>query len=251
MNKYDRLEEITKLVNQKGTVRTNEIVEELNVSDMTVRRDLAELEEKGLLTKIHGGARSNSTFQIKEKSHQEKHTENIEEKRAVARKAVNLIEENDTIFLGPGTTIELLAQLIERESLTVITNCFPVFQILFEKRSLNFKVYLLGGEMRELTESFVGEMTNTLLKTKRFSKMFFSSNGVKDGLAMTSSIEEAYTQQIALSHSLEKYLLIDSSKIGKDDFSSFCELRELNAVLTDNNDMEKKEKIESYVEVIS
>lgn len=74
--------------------------------------------------------------------------------------------------MGPGTTIELLAQLIERESLTVITNCFPVFQILFEKRSLNFKVYLLGGEMRELTESFVGEMTNTLLKTKRFSKMF-------------------------------------------------------------------------------
>ena len=98
MNKYDRLEEITKLVNQKGTVRTNEIVEELNVSDMTVRRDLAELEEKGLLTKIHGGARSNSAFQIKEKSHQEKHTENIEEKRAVARTAVNLIEENDTIF---------------------------------------------------------------------------------------------------------------------------------------------------------
>ena len=86
MNKYDRLEEITKLVNQKGTVRTNEIVEDLNVSDMTVRRDLAELEEKGLLTKIHGGARSNSAFQIKEKSHQEKHTENIEEKRAVARK---------------------------------------------------------------------------------------------------------------------------------------------------------------------
>ena len=75
-------------------------------------------------------------------------------------------------FFRPGTTIELLAQLIERESLTVITNCFPVFQILFEKRSLNFKVYLLGGEMRELTESFVGEMTNTLLKTKRFSKMF-------------------------------------------------------------------------------
>ena len=65
--------------NQKGTVRTNEIVEELNVSDMTVRRDLAELEEKGLLTKIHGGARSNSIFQFKEKSHQEKHTHNIEE----------------------------------------------------------------------------------------------------------------------------------------------------------------------------
>lgn len=71
MNKYDRLDEITKLVNKRGSVRTNEIVEDLNVSDMTVRRDLAELEEKGVLTKIHGGARSNSAFQYKEMSHQE------------------------------------------------------------------------------------------------------------------------------------------------------------------------------------
>lgn len=61
---------------------------------------------------------------------------------------------------------------MELKSLTVITNCFPVFKILFEKRSINFKVYLLGGEMRDLTESFVGEMANTLLKTMRFSKMF-------------------------------------------------------------------------------
>ena len=97
----------------------------------------------------------------------------------------------------------------------MITNCFPVFQILFEKRSLNFKVYLLGGEMRELTESFVGEMTNTLLKTKRFSKMFFSCNGIKDADVLTSTIDEAYTQQLALHRSLEKYLLIDTSKIEK------------------------------------
>ncbi|SUM69545.1 lactose phosphotransferase system repressor [Staphylococcus saccharolyticus] len=89
-------------------------------------------------------------------------------------------------------------------------------------------------------------MTNQLLEQLRFS-----SNGVKDGLAMTSLIDEAYTQQIALNHSLEKYLLIDSSKVGKDDFSSFCDLKELNAVLMDNKDLEKKERIESYVEVIS
>lgn len=104
--------------------------------------------------------------------------------------------------------------------------------------------------MRDLTEAFVGEMTNQLLNNLRFSKMFFSSNGVKDGVAMTSSIDEAYTQQLALNHSIEKYLLIDSSKIGKDDFSSFCELKELNAVLMDNNNSEKTEQVEKYVEVI-
>ena len=61
-------------------MRTNEIVEGLNVSDMTVRRDLVELENQGVLTKIHGGARSNSNFQYKEMSHKEKHTHQIEEK---------------------------------------------------------------------------------------------------------------------------------------------------------------------------
>ena len=144
MNKYDRLDEITKLVNKRGTVRTNEIVEDLNVSDMTVRRDLAELEEKGVLTKIHGGARSNSAFQYKEMSHQEKHTHYIEEKRYIAKKAVELIEDGDTIFLGPGTTVQKLAEEINHHTLTVITNCLPVFKILMKKQSLHFRVYLLS-----------------------------------------------------------------------------------------------------------
>lgn len=250
MNKYDRLDEITKLVNRKGTIRTNEIVDELNVSDMTIRRDLAELEEKGLLTKIHGGARSNSVFQFKEKSHQEKHTHNIEAKIEIAQKAVNLIEENDTIFLGPGTTIERLASVIDNTSLTVITNCLPVFKILFEKRSLNFKVYLLGGEMRELTESFVGEMTNTLLLTKRFSKMFFSCNAIKGSDILTSTIDEAYTQQVALNRSVEKYLLVDDSKIGKEDFTQLCKLDDLTAIVMNHGHEDKINKLKKMTEVI-
>ena len=161
-----------------------------------------------------------------------------------------MIEDGDTIFLGPGTTVQKLAEEINHHTLTVITNCLPVFKILMKKQSLHFRVYLLGGEMRDLTEAFVGEMTNQLLNNLRFSKMFFSSNGVKDGVAMTSSMDEAYTQHLALDHSIEKYLLIDSSKIGKDDFSSFCELKELNAVLMDKNDLEKTEQVEKYVEVI-
>ncbi|CAA3747199.1 lactose phosphotransferase system repressor [Staphylococcus aureus] len=65
MNKHERLDEIAKLVNKKGTIRTNEIVEGLNVSDMTVRRDLIELENKGILTKIHGGHAVIQHFSIK------------------------------------------------------------------------------------------------------------------------------------------------------------------------------------------
>lgn len=233
MNKFERLEEITKLINKKGSVTTNEIVADLNVSDMTVRRDLSELEEQGVLTKIYGGARSNDLTQYRERSHKEKHTEHVTEKRTIAHQAAAIIEEGDNIFLGPGTTIEILAEEIDHQKLTVITNCLPVFEILNKKKSLDFKVFLLGGTMRDITQSFVGEMTNTILSNLKFNKMFFSSNAVNNGYAMTSSVEEAYTQQLTLNHSLETYLLVDSSKVFKEDFNQFCDITEVTGIYTD------------------
>lgn len=252
MKKSERLEEITRLVNQKGTIRVSDIVKLLNVTDMTVRRDLVELEEQGVLTKIHGGARSNKAFQYREYSHAEKHIQNKEAKQAIASKAAQLIEDGDTIFLGPGTTVAFLAEALNNQRLTVITNCMPVFTLLMAKKTEDFQVFLLGGEYRQVTEAFVGEITNTSLEKLRFSKMFFSGNGVRDGEVMTSTLAEAYTQNLALKHSLEKYLLLDSSKIGKDDFTSFCKLRDLTALITDvKTKDENYRSLEPEIEIIN
>ncbi len=252
MKKRERLEEITRLVNQKGTIRVSDIVKLLNVTDMTVRRDLVELEEQGVLTKIHGGARSNKAFQYREYSHAEKHIQNKEAKQAIASKAAQLIEDGDTIFLGPGTTVAFLAEALNNQRLTVITNCMPVFTLLMAKKTEDFQVFLLGGEYRQVTEAFVGEITNTSLEKLRFSKMFFSGNGVRDGEVMTSTLAEAYTQNLALKHSLEKYLLPDSSKIGKDDFTSFCKLRDLTALITDvKTEDENYRSLEPEIEIIN
>lgn len=252
MKKRERLEEITRLVNQKGTIRISEVVKLLNVTDMTVRRDLVELEEQGVLTKIHGGARSNKAFQYREYSHAEKHIQNKEAKQAIASKAAQLIEDGDTIFLGPGTTVAFLAEALNNQRLTVITNCMPIFTLLMAKKTEDFQVFLLGGEYRQVTEAFVGEITNTSLEKLRFSKMFFSGNGVKDGEVMTSTLAEAYTQNLALKHSLEKYLLLDSSKIGKDDFTSFCKLRDLTALITDvKTEDENYRSLEAEIEIIN
>lgn len=250
MNKFQRLEEIVKLVNKKGTVRISEIMETFGVTDMTVRRDLLELEEQGLLKKIHGGARSTTAFQYREKSHREKHTHNIEEKRVIAKLAASLIEEGDTIFLGPGTTVESFAEEIKNSSLTVVTNCLPVFHILSNKKSETFKVFLIGGEMRQVTESFVGEITNTSIEKMHFSKMFFSANGVVENDVMTSSVEEAYTQKLALSNSVEQYLLLDSSKVGKKDFTVYAQLSDLTGVVCDKKDEEKLSQLSKFTEII-
>nr|WP_209279264.1 DeoR/GlpR family DNA-binding transcription regulator [Staphylococcus hyicus] len=250
VNKYERLDEIARRVHEKGTIRIQDIVDDLNVSDMTVRRDLVELEEQGVLTKIHGGARSNAAFQYKEMSHHEKHTKQIEEKQLIAKKAAELIEDGNHIFLGPGTTVEMLANEIQNKRLSVVTNCLPVFHILCRKRSEHFNVYLIGGTQREITESFVGEMANTLLEKMRFSKIFFSANGIKANDVMTSSYEEAYTQKLAIAHANEKYLLVDDSKLGKEDFVSFCELTDLTAMVTNPLSDEQTQMVQPYIEVI-
>ena len=219
MGKNQRQDEIVKLVDRAGTVTVAEIVESMKVSDMTVRRDLIELESKGLLTRVHGGAKSNQHLKYREIPHEEKLYQNIEAKRTVAKKAVELIEDGDTIFLGPGTSVEVLAEEISNQHLRVITNCLPIFHDLLKKKSDTFKVFLLGG--------------------------------IKNGQIMTSSFEEAYTQKLALERSTETYLLIDSSKIGKEDFTSICPLANITAVITDRMSENAQEELEVYTKIIS
>ena len=93
-------------------------------------------------------------------------------------------------------------------------------QELLKKKSDIFKIVLLGGEIREITQAFVGEITNALMDRMYFSKMFFSGNGIVDGRVITSSFEEDFTKKLALERSPETDLLIDSSKIGGEDFAS-------------------------------
>ncbi|GMA53394.1 hypothetical protein GCM10025857_47510 [Alicyclobacillus contaminans] len=154
MLKEERLDAIVALVDQKRTIKVNDIVDKLGVSDMTVRRDLTELEKAGRLKRVHGGAQTLNIYRPEELSHADKQIINKEEKREIAQKAVQLIQEEETVYLGPGTTIELLADIMEFDNLRVVTNCLPVFQTLNKKRG-NIKVYLVGGEMRALTKAFL------------------------------------------------------------------------------------------------
>ena len=250
MNKQERMLEIVRLVNLSGTVMVNDLIEILQVSDMTIRRDLASLEQEGQLTRIHGGAKSNSRLSFNELSPEEKHHQNMQAKRLVAQKALQLIEEGDSIFLGPGTSVEVLAEEIHCRRLQVVTNCLPIFHLLFKKRTDTFKVILLGGEMRERTQAFVGEMTNHMLGEIYFNKMFFSGNGVKNGRVLTSDFNEAQTQRLALGRSNATYLLIDDSKLGREDFTSICNLNSLTSVITDLDSDKVQQEIKPYTSVI-
>lgn len=243
MLKDERQRAIMSLLEENGTVKVSDMIKQLSISDMTARRDLGELEGQGLLERVHGGARLKNFIRSHELSHREKQIVNIEEKQAIARKAAELIQENETIFLGPGTTIELLAELITLQSVRIVTNCWPVFQRLSEENSLR-KVYLLGGEMRSTTQAFYGEITNKNLMDMHFHKAFFSCNALNEQDIMTSTFEEGQTQAIALDNSVERYLLVDHSKIGQKDFYSYYHLKDVTAVITNKDDCETYTRIE-------
>lgn len=234
MIKNERLLKIQEELDRKNVIKVSDIVEDFNISDMTARRDLSELEDMGLVKRVHGGAISVKKSNISELSHKDKQILNIDKKEDLTDIASNIINNaiHETFFFGPGTTVELLARKVTNTNISIYTNCLPVFEVLFRNK---INVFLLGGEMRERTMSFNGEITNLFLKNFKFHKSFFSCNGIIGNDIMTATIIEGNTQYAALSNSAERYLLVDDSKFNKNDFYTYFETKKLTALITNKN----------------
>ena len=233
MIKKERHERILDMLNIEGVITVKDMMKELNISDMTARRDLDALAKAGFLTRIHGGAqRLYKDEEPHEKTHIEKKVLQTKEKKLITQKANSIIKDGETVFIGPGTTLEHLAVELKTRNIRVITNSLPVFLILNKSRTVD--LLLIGGEYREITGAFVGSMATTNLKTLRFSKAFVSANAVSDNAIATYSDVEGEIQQLALDNAVEKILLVDSTKFNRYDFFNFYTLEQIDTIITDN-----------------
>lgn len=234
MLKQEKLTKILETVNSKGTITVKQIMDEIAVSDMTARRYLQELADKDLLIRVHGGAeklRTNSLL-TNERSNIEKQALQTAEKQEIARFAGSLVEERETIFIGPGTTLEFFARELPIDNIRVVTNSLPVFLILSERKLTD--LILIGGNYRDITGAFVGTLTLQNLSNLQFSKAFVSCNGIQNGALATFSEEEGEAQRIALTNSNKKYLLADNSKFNKFDFYTFYNVSNLDTIVSDS-----------------
>ena len=147
MIKAERQDKVRQLLEEQGTVSVKEISDALGVSDMTIRRDLEELANLGEIERVHGGARSAQgrphAMLRHEYSHSEKRSKHAEEKLQIARRAVELIEEGSTIFLGTGTTVEQMASMLPACRLRIVTNSLSVFNLLEAREDCD--LCLVGG----------------------------------------------------------------------------------------------------------
>lgn len=209
-----RQDEILKIVNNKGSITVAELTSLLNSSESTVRRDLSLLNELGKLNKVHGGATAiKDVYNTREANLSEKSNLYIEEKRDIARLAASLIKEDDFVYIDAGTTTEAIADFVTTKNTVFVTNGVTTAHKFAEK---GFKVYILPGLIRPITEAVVGSEAITQINKYNFSKGFFGTNGLHVNKGYTTpDLEEARMKSEAIKQCKDKYVLADQSKFNK------------------------------------
>lgn len=246
--KSERFVFINDAVKARGVVTVREIMETCGVSDMTARRDLGELEASGRLVRVFGGARSVDYSLDHEYSHQEKTSHEKAEKLAIATWAAHAVQDQDILFLGPGTTVEALARALRGRDVEVVTTSHPVFMTLRDDERA--QVLLVGGAWRAKTESFIGELAVEQVRSFRFSRAFISCNALFGDDVMSYSPSEGVIQRTALDNAEHRCLLADHTKFGRRDFYTYYHLSDLDMVVTDaGTDPDRLAEARSHAQV--
>ena len=176
MLKIDRHSYILNELKKKHLVRVNRLANDMKVTEMTIRRDLKELEDYGHLTRIHGGAKLKPKNFYQEDNFNKKISVNVDEKKEIARKVAGLIKNNETIFIGAGSTTSYLAEFLQDRNINIVTNSMTVFEQFKDNPSCD--LIFIGGRYRPKTKGFVGYFTQDALSKISVNKAFVGVNGI-------------------------------------------------------------------------
>lgn len=231
MLKKERLEKILALVNQHDYLSIAEIAKTLDVSDMTIRRDITELANQSLLVKIYGGAQKLEKIEH-ELSTQEKIDTNVAEKKFIGKVMNSIISDNDTIYIGAGTTMLHALPELKKANLFVITNSLLAFNYLIY--NTDYRVLLTGGEFSRTTEEFYGETAEKSFENLNIDIAFAATNGIFENNITTANLVEGSIQRVAFKHSRKKCIVADSSKFNRSDVYTFYSLSDIDYLITDD-----------------
>lgn len=234
MNKNDRHLLLLEKLALYGKINVAQIAKEQAVTPETIRRDLDELEQKEQLTRTHGGAVPFIPRQ-KEMAYDKKLALYYDEKRSIARKAAQFIQDGDTIAVDVGTTTVHIADFIDHvHNLTVVTNSLSAvhrFNLAIEEQRMTGQVIMLPGVTNPEQASVSGTYTTTFLQKFNFNRAFISCGGMTNEAIYDFDIDESLISEVMIEHSKEAYLLTDDSKLGKTSFFHICPLLSLTTII--------------------
>jgi DeoR/GlpR family transcriptional regulator of sugar metabolism len=241
--------EILKILSLLRTVSVSDFAARLDVSEVTIRKDLALLEEMGCLIRTRGGAQIAEDTRFL-KTIEVRQQERIDVKRRIALKARELVREGETIYLDAGSTCLLLAGELKEMNLRVVTNSIDVMVMLSGCPEIS--LISLGGSYRKEAGSFVGPMAIEALKMLQIETCFLGTTGFSSRGAFSSqNLIESQLKQKVLEVSKRRIVLADSAKFGRDAFSVFARAGDVDVLITDGEFSQEKELKAFGLEVLT
>jgi DeoR/GlpR family transcriptional regulator of sugar metabolism len=228
----ERQKQILSLLTRQGRLSVAEIVTQFSISEATARRDLESLASKGKAQRVHGGV-----IAVEQAPPElpilERESEQSEEKILIGHAAAKLVQNNETIFLGSGTTVlEIARNLRDHKNLTVITNSLPVLNILAGNKEIT--VVSLGGMLRDSELSFIGHITELALVEVRADKVFIGTRGVSLEHGLTNDyLQETLTDRAILKSGREVIIVADHTKVNRVSTVLLTPLETMHALVTD------------------
>ncbi|MDL9947700.1 DeoR/GlpR family DNA-binding transcription regulator [Gordonia sp. ABSL11-1] len=233
----ERQQAIADQVRANGRASVTALATLFDVTSETVRRDLAVLERSGHLQRVHGGAvRPGTTPVLGEQGIDERQMTRTDQKLAIGRTATRFLPpDGGSVFFDAGTTTCQAALAMPRDRrLTLITHSIPIAAVLADNRSAD--LHVLGGRVRGLTQATVGAETVAALERLRVSTAFVGSNGISHSHGLsTPDPDEAAIKSAIVRVANRVVVLADSSKIDREDLSSFADLDDVDVLITDDD----------------
>lgn len=247
--KYNRLDEEEAFILKNNRVSINELKEKFNVSSNTIRRDIIELEERGKVSKKHGYVISKiNDLDVGLLPFYRRNSVMRDEKDRIAKKASEFIEDGDCIFIDSGSTVAFLIDYIKDLKLTVFTN-----NLYFINKVINYKnieIITFSGILNRDYFSFTGieDQAIDILSQYNFTKAFMAATGMNLNYGvMNSLVTDNAIKKSVVKRAQEVYLLVDHSKFNKTTMKSYCQLNDINFLITDEDPPENiKNIMESF-----
>lgn len=227
-----REDRIRLFIEQQGRATVAEVAEQFNVSEATARRAILALSEAGNVRRVHGGAvaihRAPPELPILQRVNDQR-----EAKHRIAKAAAALASEDETIFLGSGsTTLEVARELVDRKGLTVLTNSLAVLNTLVDAPDVN--VVALGGELRRTELSIIGFITEQALTEVRAAKVIMGIRAIHPEHGLTNdSLPETRTDRAILAMGAQVILVADHTKCGRVSAAFVAPVTVIDTLITD------------------
>jgi len=231
VSQSQRQYQILQLIQQKGFVSIDELVEHFEVTPQTIRRDLNQLADANKLRRHHGGAGVESSTE--NDSYQSRKIMNLSAKERIAAELVKIIPDGASLFINIGTTTETIARaLLNHRNLNVVTNNIHVASILSSKE--DFTVIIAAGEVRHRDGGIIGEATCDFISQFQMDFGIIGISGISaDGSLLDFDYREVKVAQAIIEHSRNVLLAVDHSKFGRSAMVRLANISQVSQVFTD------------------